>query len=1294
MLVLFGESALSSHQRVRLEAELSESCGQSVQVAARNVYFVDFASPLSVREREVLQSILHAQLASEVSYSQQSLVVVPRISTLSPWSSKTTSLVHGCGLENVLRVERGILFDFGEAPASVLEAVKPLIHHRMTESVLRKVEDAKVLFAKEEARPLRRVDILNGGEDELHKMNREWGLALDDDEVVYLVESFRKLGRNPSDAELMMFAQVNSEHCRHKIFNASWTIDGKDAPNSLFGMIRNTHKLNPQGTLSAYSDNAAVMEGSRASRFAADPKTRAYDIHEEDVHILMKVETHNHPTAIEPWAGAATGSGGEIRDEGATGRGSRPKAGLSGFSVSNLHIPGAPLPWEQQHGKPDTIVSAYEIMMEGPIGGAAYNNEFGRPNITGYFRTFEQTVPGAQGEEIRGYHKPIMLAGGLGNVRAEHVQKAPVKEGAALVVLGGPAMLIGVGGGAASSITSDLSDQSLDFASVQRANPELQLRCQHVINHCAALGDRNPILTIHDVGAGGLSNAMPEIVHDAGFGAELELRKVPSAQPELSPMELWCNESQERYVLAINESQLEEFEALCKRERAPYAVLGRAITEQALKVSDSLLGEPAVDLPMDTLFGKPPRMHRDATTLPVKHRPFDASKLDVKEALERVLRNPTVGNKNFILTIGDRSVTGLVARDQMVGKWQLPLADVGVTASSFCSNTGEAMAMGERTPLALIDGPASARMGVTESILNIIAAPIRSLDTVKLSANWMAPAGYPGNDSIMYDMVEAIGMDFCPALGVAIPVGKDSMSMQTVWDDEGVEKRVVAPMSVVLTAFAAVDDVNSTLTPVAMADGGSLIHVRVSERSDRLGASILAYCYEAIGHEAPDVEHAAKLKSFVEIQQKALRDRSIIAYHDVSDGGLLITALEMAFAGRTSLKLSLGEDHSTATLFAEEPGAVMQAAAGQEEALLAAFRAAGLHAEVIGTVGEAPEGVSPSVKVSINDKLVLEDELLRLLQIWSETSYEMTRRRDNPETAKQEFDAYANASDTGLFVEVPFALPKTPARIEMKARPAIAILREQGVSGEKEVAAAFDRAGFAAVDVHMSDVIAGRDDLSDYAGLVVCGGASFGNVVQPGSGWANTVRYNANALQSLKRFFEREDSFTLGVCNGAQMLAQLKDLIPGAAAWPGFEENTSGAFEGRFAMVEIPESPSILLAGMHGAKMPVGLGTLDGRVVFESDAALQAAVQQQLVAMRFVDSQGQVTEAYPANPTGSQQGVTALTTTDGRVTIMMQHPERAFLTSQWPWHPNAWGENAPWMKLFVNAREFAESQKR
>ncbi len=805
------------------------------------------------------------------------------------------------------------------------------------------------------------------------------------------------------------------------------------------------------------------------------------------------------------------------------------------------------------------------------------------------------------------------------------------------------------------------------------------------------MGEASPILSIHDVGAGGLSNALPEIVHDAGFGAEIELRDVNVADPELSPMEIWCNESQERYVLAIHPDKLDVFKTLCARERAPYAVVGRVVDEQILRVTDRQDNDMVVDLPMDVLFGKPPKMHREATSESVEHKAFDASTLDVQDALKRVLRNPTVANKNFILTIGDRSTSGLVVRDQMVGKWQVPVADVAVTASSFGAHTGEAMAMGERTPTALIDGPASARMAVTESILNLIAAPIRSLDTVKLSANWMAPAGYPGNDTTLYNMVEAIGLDFCPSLGVAIPVGKDSLSMQMVWDEDGKEKRVVAPASVVITAFSAVDDVMGTLTPELSTDAGDLIHVRLSDRADRLGGSILAYCYESLGDEVPDVERAEALKNFVDIQQKALRDEQIVAYHDVSDGGLIVAALEMAFAARASLSLTLADGHNTATLFAEEPGAIIQASAGCEDALLNEFQSAGLHAERIGKATPATDG-QPSVVVQIGAQKVLDTKLLSLMQIWSETTFHMASLRDNPDTAKQEFESYGDPNHRGLFVEIPFPLPVTPARVDMQSRPAVAILRERGVNGEIELAAAFERAGFAAIDVHTSDIISGRDDLSTYAGLAVAGGASFGNAGEPGRGWASAIRYNARAKQAFEAFFKRANTFTLGVCNGAQMLTSLKDLIPGTDGWGALAANTSGAFEGRFTMVGIPQNNSVLLQGMHGAQMPIGLGNDFGRWIFESEEARQAAIQQGLGALQFIDGNGQVTERYPQNPTGSQDGITAMCSHDGRVTVMLPHPERAFLTSQWSWHPQAWGENAPWLQLFLNARAFAEKQ--
>lgn len=1294
MLVLIGESALPSHRRARLEAELSTLSGQAVELETRHVYFVDFASPLSAREREVLGRLLSVdERASLESLTRNALVVVPRFGTISPWSSKATDIVQNCGVESVTRVECGIIYRFVQGDDSVLQAAGPRLHDRMTEVVLRDLRQASQLFIREEPRALRRVDVLQGGRQALEQANVEWGLALAEEEMDYLVESFQRLGRNPSDAELMMFAQVNSEHCRHKIFNAKWTIDGEEHDLSLFGMIRNTHALNPQGTLSAYSDNAAVMEGTKAPRFYADPITREYKKSDEDIHILMKVETHNHPTAIAPWAGAATGSGGEIRDEGATGRGSRPKAGLAGFSVSNLKIPGFVQPWETDFGKPTRIVSALDIMIDGPLGASAYNNEFGRPNITGYFRTFEQQVPGAQGEELRGYHKPIMIAGGLGNIRAQHVQKAPVEDGAALIVLGGPAMLIGLGGGSASSMTTGQSDEDLDFASVQRANPELQRRCQAVIDRCAMLGHNNPILSIHDVGAGGLSNAMPEIVHDAGFGAKLELREIPCDEPGMSPMEIWCNESQERYVLAIDQKLLPEFRRLCERERAPYAILGYATAEQEFTVDDRHFENAPVDLPMDTLFGKAPRMHRHAQTLPVPHKPFDASSLKLQEALERVLRNPTVANKNFLVTIGDRSVTGLVARDQMVGPWQLPLADVGVTTASYDTLAGEAMAIGERTPAALLSGAASARLAITESLLNLAAAPIQGLDRVKLSANWMAPAGYPGNDSIMYEMVRTVGMEFCPALGVAVPVGKDSMSMQTVWDVDGEQRRVVAPMSLIVTAFAQVENARQTLTPAISQEGGSLIHVRVSDRADRLGASILAYCYGALGAEAPDVEDPAKLKAFIELQQAALRRGDILAYHDVSDGGMIVAALEMGFAGRVGLSLCLGPDHNVATLFAEEPGALLQAAPGKEKELVAAFQAVGLHAEIVASIQPAAAGERPRFELSLNGSKALEDDLLRLLSVWSETSYQIQSVRDNPETARAEFERWSDPADRGLFVEIPFEIPQTP-RIEIKDRPAVAILREQGVNGEMEMAAAFERAGFTAVDVHMSDIIAGRDDLSRYSVVAACGGFSYGDVLGAGGGWANSILYNARARQAFQSFFQREDTLSLGICNGCQMLSQLKDLIPGAEHWPRFRRNVSTSFEARVSQIEIVDSPSVFLRGMAGAKMPVAVSHGEGYAAFSSTDAAQAALAAQMVSVRFTDSQGVATEAYPYNPNGSPLGITGLTTTDGRAMIMMPHPERVFRTVQWSWHPENLGENSPWFKMFVNAREFAERARR
>ena len=1036
------------------------------------------------------------------------------------------------------------------------------------------------------------------------------GLALSDDEIDYLVESFQSLGRNPTDVELMMFAQANSEHCRHKIFNAAWVIDGVPREHSLFSMIRNTTERSPEGVLSAYKDNAAVIAGRRGRRFMPDPHTGAYGHTSEAIHLLMKVETHNHPTAISPDPGAATGSGGEIRDEGATGRGAKPKAGLCGFSVSNLRIPGFEQPWERDHGKPDRIVSALEIMLEGPIGSAAFNNEFGRPNLCGYFRTFEDSVPGPDGEELRGYHKPIMLAGGLGNIREQHIEKRSFPAETPLVVLGGPAMLIGLGGGAASSMASGASAEDLDFASVQRANAEMERRCQEVIDRCWARGEANPILFIHDVGAGGLSNALPELVHDAGRGGRFELRAVPNDDRGMSPMEIWCNESQERYVMAIDAERLDEFTAICERERCPCAVAGYATEEENLVLGDGHFENNPIDMAMPLLFGKPPRMLRD-----VRHRPFHKPELaldgiGLKEAALRVLRLPAVADKTFLITIGDRTITGMVARDQMVGPWQVPVADCAVTLADYMGYQGEAMALGERTPLALLDAPASGRMAIGEAITNIAAADIDRIGDIKLSANWMAAAGHPGEDANLYETVRAVGLELCPRLGIAVPVGKDSMSMKTVWQQEGKSRRMTAPLSLIVTAFAPVRSARNTLTPQLRTDQGDtdLILIDLGKGRNRLGASALAQVHNQTGRQGPDLDDPDMLIRFFDELRSLKRDGRLLAYHDRSDGGLFVTLCEMAFAGHCGLSIELddlGED-DLAALFAEELGAVIQVRHNDTDEVLMRLREAelGHHSHVIGTHGD--DGHLTFTRAG---HPVFRAERTELHRAWRETSFQMQSLRDNPECALEEHRRIDDRNDPGLAASLRFD-PEDDIAAPMIAsgiRPPLAILREQGVNGQVEMAAAFDRAGFECVDVHMSDILAGRVSLDRFKGLAACGGFSYGDVLGAGEGWAKSILFNSLARDQFQAFFERPDSFTLGICNGCQMLSNLHELIPGTAHWPHFVRNRSEQFEARFVMVEVMESPSILLHGMAGSRMPIAVAHGEGRAEFRDEHHRRAA---------------------------------------------------------------------------------------
>lgn len=1292
MLILPGSVALSNFRRNKLLTALQAQVPAITALQAAYVHFVQTSRELTDSEQAQLKTILEYGEEQGTDLPSGSLfLVTPRSGTISPWSSKATDIVHNCGLAVVQRVERGIAYGI-EASSTLTnveqDKISQVLHDRMTETVFNDYQDVVVLFSRTEPAALRYVDISENGIAALTHANQEWGLALSADEIDYLAANYAELGRNPTDVELMMFAQANSEHCRHKIFNADWIIDGKTQEKSLFAMIRNTYTHAPSGILSAYKDNASVIEGFDATRFMPNGEGHEYHYTHEPVHILMKVETHNHPTAISPFPGAATGSGGEIRDEGATGIGSKPKAGLSGFSVSNLKIPNFMRPWEREFGKPDRIVSALEIMLDGPIGAAAFNNEFGRPNLAGYFRTFEQEVPGAKGLELRGYHKPIMIAGGMGNIRAGHVEKKQLPEGTPIIVLGGPAMLIGLGGGAASSMASGTSSENLDFASVQRGNPEMQRRCQEVIDRCVGMGKYNPILSIHDVGAGGISNAIPEIINDAGRGGKFELRTVPNDEPGMAPMEIWCNEAQERYVLAIAAERLSIFRELCERERAVYALVGTATVDQQLLVGDSLFDNYPVNLPLNVLLGKPPKMLRD-----VHHQTFHKPEINLegivlREAVERVLTLPTVASKSFLITIGDRTITGMVARDQMVGPWQVPVADVAVTLTDYVGYTGEAMAMGERTPIALVDPPASGRMAIGEAITNMAAADIAEISDIRLSANWMAAAGYQGEDAALFDTVRAVGEELCPRLGIAIPVGKDSLSMKTVWQQGEAAREMAAPLSLIISGFAPVQDVRKTLTPQLRTDQGDtdLILVDLGKGKNRLAASALAQVYAQVGHYAPDLDDPQALKDFFEAMQELRSEQLILAYHDRSDGGLLATLAEMAFAGHVGVTARLGNlaDNALQALFSEELGAVLQVCHCDTDTVLAVFREMGLghHVHVIGELNETDELI-----LTFGHEEVLRLPRIQLQQLWSETSYRLQALRDNPECAAEEFERIADVNDPGLNVNVSFDHERDIAApfIHTGVRPSIAILREQGVNGQIEMAAAFDRAGFKAIDVHMTDIISGRVSLKSFKGLVACGGFSYGDVLGAGGGWAKTILLNPRASDEFATFFARADSFGLGVCNGCQMLSQLREMIPGAAHWPRFYRNASEQFEARLASVEVLESPSLFLQGMAGSILPIAVAHGEGRAVFDRSNPEQLLTEG-LVGLRYVDNYGQATEHYPENPNGSPLGITGLTTQDGRFTTMMPHPERVFRAVQHSWKPDEWLEDGPWLRMFRNAR--------
>ena len=1306
VLPLRGATALSDFRVEKLLQKAAAAGLPPAGLKSEYWYFAGSADAPDAESIEKLQALLAAESVEQTPQASAGLhlfLIAPRIGTISPWASKATDIARNCGLDNIERIERGMaVWIEGALTEAQKQQWAALLHDRMTESVLTDFQAASALFAHPQAQTFNTVDVLGAGKEALMQANRELGLALSADEIDYLVENYQILARNPSDVELMMFAQANSEHCRHKIFNADFILDGQVQPKSLFGMIRDTHKAHPEGTVVAYKDNSSVIEGAKIERFYPNAaENQAYRFHEEDTHIIMKVETHNHPTAIAPFAGAATGAGGEIRDEGATGKGSRPKAGLTGFSVSNLNIPGAEQPWEQYsateaaYGKPGHISSALDIMLEGPIGGAAFNNEFGRPNLLGYFRTFEEQYQG----QMRGYHKPIMLAGGLGSIQAQQTHKDEIPEGALLIQLGGPGMLIGLGGGAASSMDTGTNQSDLDFNSVQRGNPEIERRAQEVIDRCWQLGAANPIVSIHDVGAGGLSNAFPELVNDAGRGAVFKLRDVPLEEHGLSPMQIWCNEAQERYVLAILEKDLETFRRICARERCPFAVVGTATDDGHLQVRDDLYGNNPVDLPLNVLLGKPPKTTRSDSKQMPSESVFDAGQYDLRESAYRVLRLPTVASKNFLITIGDRSVGGLTHRDQMVGKYQTPVADAAVTMMGFNTHQGEAMSMGEKPTVALFDAPASGRMAIGEAITNIAGVNIGKMGNIKLSANWMAACGNAGEDEKLYRTVEAVSHT-CQALGLSIPVGKDSLSMKTVWQDEGAQKSVVSPLSLIISAFAPVQDVRRTLTPELKNTADSAIFaIDLGFGRSRMGGSALSQVWKNISGSAPDLNNSHHLAAFYQVMQSLVAEGRLLAYHDRGDGGLLATLAEMSFSSHLGMNLDLAamieqtreqsgsnklQDAAARTLFNEELGAVIQVAGEHIEAVQTAFEEAGLAAALhqIGAINH-----SERLLIQNRNTVLLNEDRLDLQKAWAETSWQMQRLRDNPECADSEYALLADDKRSALFADLTFDVNENIAApfINRGTQPKIAVLREQGVNGQIEMAAAFTRAGFDAYDVHMSDLMAGRVQLADFQMLAACGGFSYGDVLGAGEGWAKSVLFHPQLRDQFAAFFNRQDTLTLGVCNGCQMVSNLAEIIPGTQGWPKFKRNQSEQFEARLSMVNVPHSASLILADMAGSSLPVVVSHGEGRADF---AHVGGQVSGGLnIALQYVDGQNQIAEAYPLNPNGSPQGIAGVSSADGRVTIMMPHPERVYRSAQMSWAPEGWGELSGWYRLFAGARK-------
>lgn len=1322
VLPLRGVTALSDFRVEKLLQKAAALDLPEVKLSSEFWYFVGSEKALDAATVEKLQALLAAQSVEETPEAREGLhlfLVTPRLGTISPWASKATNIAENCGLAGIERIERGMaVWLEGALTDEQQQQWAALLHDRMTESVLPDFQTASKLFHHLESETFSTVDVLGGGKEALVKANTEMGLALSADEIDYLVENYQALQRNPSDVELMMFAQANSEHCRHKIFNADFILNGEKQPKSLFGMIRDTHNAHPEGTVVAYKDNSSVIEGAKIERFYPDAaENQGYRFHEEDTHIIMKVETHNHPTAIAPFAGAATGAGGEIRDEGATGKGSRPKAGLTGFTVSNLNIPDLKQPWEQAYGKPDHIASPLDIMIEGPIGGAAFNNEFGRPNLLGYFRTFEEKFDG----QVRGYHKPIMIAGGLGSIQAQQTHKDEIPEGALLIQLGGPGMLIGLGGGAASSMDTGTNDASLDFNSVQRGNPEIERRAQEVIDRCWQLGDKNPIISIHDVGAGGLSNAFPELVNDAGRGAVFKLREVPLEEHGLTPLQIWCNESQERYVLSILEKDLDAFRAICERERCPFAVVGTATGDGHLKVRDDLFSNNPVDLPLNVLLGKPPKTTRTDKTVtpyategnPFGKKPFNAGDIDITEATYRVLRLPAVAAKNFLITIGDRSVGGMTHRDQMVGKYQTPVADCAVTMMGFNTYRGEAMSMGEKPAVALFDAPASGRMCIGEAITNIAAVNIGDIGNIKLSANWMAACGNEGEDEKLYRTVEAVSKA-CQALDLSIPVGKDSLSMKTVWQDGADKKSVVSPLSLIISAFAPVEDVRKTVTPeLKNVEDSVLLFIDLGFGKARMGGSAFGQVYNNMSGDAPDLDDTSRLKAFYNVIQQLVAEDKLLAYHDRSDGGLFAVLVEMAFAGRCGLDIDLNlllaqtfitnhtalsqslrteevkalaewQETIARTLFNEELGAVIQVRKQDVADIINLFYQQQLHHNVfeIGTLTD-----ENTLIIRDGQTHLISDNLIKLQQTWQETSHQIQRLRDNPACADSEFALIGDNERSALFADVKFDVNEDIAApfINSGAKPKIAILREQGVNGQIEMAAAFTRAGFDAYDVHMSDLMAGRFRLADFKMLAACGGFSYGDVLGAGEGWAKSILFHPALRDQFAAFFADPDTLTLGVCNGCQMVSNLAEIIPGAEAWPKFKRNLSEQFEARLSMVHVPKSASLILNEMQGSSLPVVVSHGEGR----ADFALHGGnISADLgIALQYVDGQNQVTQTYPLNPNGSPQGIAGITNADGRVTIMMPHPERVYRAAQMSWKPEGWTELSGWYRLFAGARK-------